>query len=310
MKNRLRILSLLEILRRYSDEEHSLSTEAITALLENEFGLEDIYRKTINQDLRDLAEAYPQYQLNYRHKAGYSLSESPFSLAEVKILLDSLDSLQTLDPAFLEKLKEKLCSFLSVYETKVLETLRADSEHGSGYFIYHFETLLNSYKHSHSVLLLRKGRDEEEEILPLFFERVRNQYYLLYRYPEKKKIYRLRFDNIEQLTETDREVDLSVPHREIQKYLEEASDAYHGEETASMTLQLRDSDPRLRRWLKEDFPTIRFYEDKAVLTAGLNDRFFAKLSAYGDRIKLSSPSEAQKAYLESLNKILASYNEP
>ncbi|MBQ5756540.1 MAG: WYL domain-containing protein [Erysipelotrichaceae bacterium] len=307
MNNRTRILSLLQLLRSRSDEEHPLSTETITELLENEYGLEDVYRKTINQDLRELSEIFPDYQFSYRHKAGYSLSEAPFSLTEIKILLDSLDSLQTLDERFLKKLAAKLYSFLSVYEAETLEGLRSASEHGSSHFIYHFETLLNAYKHSHSVILKRRGKDGEEEILPIYFDRVRNQYYLFYRYPQKKKIYRLRFDNIESLSETENEADLSVSGKEIRRYIEEASDAYHGDQTMTLTLQLVSDNPKLKRWLKEDFPQIRFYDDIAVLSAGISNRLFARLLAYGSDIRIKEPQEAADAFIDYLKETIRSY---
>ena len=73
MNNRERIFNILTILRKYSDEDHELATSDILAYLK-----EDNYRKVINQDLKAIEEAFPEYHLNYHHKHGYYLSEAHF----------------------------------------------------------------------------------------------------------------------------------------------------------------------------------------------------------------------------------------
>ena len=94
MSNKTRLLTLIEILKRESDAEHPLSLNEIIALLENK----DIYveRKTLYQDFYDLDEFGLEVEY-LRPSKKYFLDAAPFTLSEIKIMIDSLSSLKNLD---------------------------------------------------------------------------------------------------------------------------------------------------------------------------------------------------------------------
>ena len=302
-----RILAIQQILQHYSDETHFLSTSQIQEHLQNDYDLPDVYRKRINEDITALEAFYPEYSYLYVHKSGYSLSSSPFSLAEAKILLDSLEALRDFSPEQKAALRQRITSFLSVYEEELLKELSIPHESKKSSFLYHLETVLAALQKQETLLIRRKRKEEKEEILPLFLDRTNDRYYLLYAYPGRKKIYRLRFDNLLEVFSGGRKLISEIPKEKILHFLSEAQDAYHGEETE--TLQLRYQGPGdLQRWLKEDFETITFYgEDRALLKSGINPRLFGRIAAYGTQLEILSPLEVRGSYLRYLEEIRKAY---
>ena len=300
MNNRERIFNILTILRKYSDEDHELATSDILAYLK-----EDNYRKVINQDLKAIEEAFPEYHLNYHHKHGYSLSEAPFSISEIKILIDALDNLKSIDDKHLNKLITKLYSFISIYQMEVIESLRLLNNHEDNHFFYHYEVLLKAYSKKESVLILRKRHVQEEEIIPLFFERNRDHYYLLFNYPNKKKIYRLNFNNIIDIKSSEKKVISDISKEDIKANIIEASDAYHLGNKTTIFLTIKNND--IKQYLKDDFPSIKFYKKEASIDASLNNRFFAKIFAYKNDIEILSPLSAKEEYLKYLKEVYDSY---
>ena len=111
--NKQRILELIRIMRSRTDIEHKLTIRNLMSELEKK-AIKVSDRKTFYDDFRYLEE----HGLVVENDNGrYYLEEAPFSLAEIKILTDSLNSLKDLDDRFTNELKDKLYSFVSEYET-------------------------------------------------------------------------------------------------------------------------------------------------------------------------------------------------
>lgn len=301
--NRLRLYALKTILEKYSDEDHYLNIDDLNTYLENEYGLNNIYRKTLYEDLHFLESI--GYEIIYQHKKGYYLNKQPFSLAEIKILSDSLNSVKNLDDTFLLTMQTKLNSFLSLNEKKTLTNLTFKEKHEKTYFLYHLETLLTAYKHKHLALI--KHNDKEEEVEVVYFDFSNYQYYLLYAYPPKKKIYRLNFRNIDGVKESNKPQVNSFSLNEIRKYLKESYRGYHHKDNLIIHLKINTSKPQLKNWLRNDFPSIEFFKDEALLKASNNPFFMANLLAYQEDITILGPQEFITTYVTYLKEIIAKY---
>ena len=154
--NRQRILELIRILRKKTDPEHKMTvSELMNELDRKEIRVSN--RKTFYDDFRSLDE----YGLVVENDNGkYYLSEAPFSLAEIKILSDSLNSLKDLDERFAGKLKEKLYSFISDHEVCDLKKLEYTNDHLQTHFIHRLEDTLQAIRHHKRVLITRKKRQK------------------------------------------------------------------------------------------------------------------------------------------------------
>ncbi|MBQ2658546.1 MAG: WYL domain-containing protein [Erysipelotrichaceae bacterium] len=295
--NKKRLLKLLEIFRRYSDMDHRLSLNEIVTLLEED-GISVANRKTLYDDIREISEYVGEIEYNN----GYYLDEAPFSLSEIKIIIDSLNSLKNLDERFLDDLKEKLYSFISEYETDFLKELEYQNRHSDKKFLNRLEDSLYAIR-NHRMLFVKRKNNNEEEIAPLFLYRQNDFYYLYYHYPKKDKIYHMRFDNIISTRLSDRQDTLLIPKNKIIDHIQESTNAFYSGKTETVVFEIVEDSEFLKYRLQDDFPNIVFTKNGFSLKASINDVFFSRLTAYGDQIKISDRSIADQ-YIVYLNKII------
>ncbi|MBO4918712.1 MAG: WYL domain-containing protein [Erysipelotrichaceae bacterium] len=295
--NKKRLLKLLEIFRRDSDMDHRLNLNQIVSLLEED-GISVANRKTLYDDIREISDDIGEIE----YDSGYYLEEAPFSLSEIKIIVDSLNSLKNLDEKFLDDLKEKLYSFISKYQADFLEDLEYQSSHSDRKFLNRLEDSLYAIRNRRMLYVKRKNRNEEE-IAPVFLHRQNDYYYLYYHYPEKDKIYHMRFDNIVSSRLSDSQDTLTIPKSRIIDHIKESTNAFYSGKTQTVVAEIVEDSEVLRSRLQDDFPNIVFTRNGFSLKASISDVFFSRLTAYGDQIKISDRNIADK-YIAYLNKII------
>lgn len=117
---KLKILYLLKILWEYTDENHGVGMAEIIDRLA-EFGIE-AERKSIYDDFEMLDHFGFEVSKNYDgHRVVYSLISRNFSVGELKLLVDAVQSSRFLTRKRSEELTEKLTTLLSVYDASELE---------------------------------------------------------------------------------------------------------------------------------------------------------------------------------------------
>ena len=90
-KQKMKLLFLLQMLTEHTDESHALTTQEIIDRLARE----DIHaeRKSIYDDIRILQDfGYDIVQRSTRQGGGYYLGGRDFELAELKLLVDAVQS--------------------------------------------------------------------------------------------------------------------------------------------------------------------------------------------------------------------------
>ncbi len=112
-----KLFCILELLKRESDELHPVSTERIVDYLaSNDIGAE---RKSIYDDVRALQEL--GYDVISVGRKGYYLGAREFELAELKLLVDAVQSSKFLTEKKSHELIKKLELFSSRYEAVKLQ---------------------------------------------------------------------------------------------------------------------------------------------------------------------------------------------
>ena len=296
--NRLRIIRLIEILMRHSDMDHKLTLNQIISLLEEE-GISHVNRKTLYDDFSFLQEIGLQIEFD----DGYYLSDTPFSLSEIKILTDSLDCLKSIDEHFSSKLKEKLYSFISINEEEQLKKLEVPSRHRDAHFINRLEDCLQSISDHRMMIISRSGKKEKEEIFPIFLHRNNDLYYLYYHYPSNDRIYHVRFDNISATSLSDMKDELDIPKEKIIAQIQESSSSFHSRKSQTVRFVIIEDSEYLRSRLLDDFPNLIFTKEGFSARVSISDAFFAKLTSYKDQIKISDPKIADQ-YISFLRSII------
>lgn len=295
--NKERILNLIKILQKQSDIDHPLSIQKITLELAKK-NITVANRKTLYNDFKILSEL--GYEVEYNQ--GYFLTEAPFSLSEIKIIIDSINSLIDLDDKFLNNLKNKIYSFTSKYDEKMLKDLEYRNKHSDKKFINRLEDSLQAIR-SKKNIVIKRNKKAEEEISPIFLYRNRDHYYLYYHYPHKEKIYHLRFDNINSIKISNNKQDIIVLKKDILNHISESSNAYYDKKADTLYIQILNDSPYLRNLLKDDFANIVFTNEGFSIKSSINEALFAKLVAYGNAIKINDKKIA-KQYIDYLNKII------
>ena len=294
--NKKRILELIEILRENTDINHTLSLKEIANLLMDK-GIVIKNRKTLYDDFKILNEY--GYEVEYAN--GYYLTDNPFSQSELKIIIDSLNSLKNLDDNVLIKLTNKLYSFQSKYKRSLLKKLEYRTKHKDKKFINRLEDVMQSIENNNLVKIKRNNK-EEETIAPLFLHRSNDFYYLYYHYENSNKIYHTRFDNIQTIKLLNTKDEIVIPRSTLIEVINASTNAFYSSKAQFVEFKIVKNSDYLRNRINDDFSDAVFTNDGFTVKASINEVFFSKLVSYGTQIKISDKEIADQyiSYLKSI----------
>ena len=307
MDNRVRILAVLAILNRYSDDEHFISAPFIMDKLKSEYDLTVGNRKTIYSDIKALQEIGFEIEYNDSYaNLGYGIYGYPFNLAEVKIMEDMLNSFRPFDEHSTETLIKKLHQFISLDNQKFLKAIAIDSKKKDSHLIYSLETILKAIHKEETLKIYDKNG--ESEIVPYLLNYTNNNYYLYYEYNDngKAKIYHKRLDRLKKVDATNVKHLKPMRYAECRKLIAESYDAFTGSEIEEIVLDCEAN--YVLEDLKDSFEMIVFRDKRAYLKTRISDNLFGKLCGYGTDIKIVGPESFKKAYLEHLKKTINQYD--
>ena len=136
---RLRILYLYQLLLSQSDEEHPLSTKQITDKMEELHSIH-MHRTTVSSDIALLKAAGFEIIGERKRAWEYYLADRAFSIPELKLLIDAVQSSKYITEKKSKALIEKLIALTSETNASKLQrsihiTGRAKSDNEKGYYI-------------------------------------------------------------------------------------------------------------------------------------------------------------------------------
>ena len=114
-----KLLAVLEILMQKTDEHHVMSAQDICKVLESTYGI-TAERKGIYADVEALQDMGFDVVQNKGTGAGYHIGSREFELAELKLLVDAVQSSKFITEKKSENLIKKLEKLTSVHEAKQL----------------------------------------------------------------------------------------------------------------------------------------------------------------------------------------------
>lgn len=298
--NKKRLLVLLKILRKESNIDKHLSINDLIAFLNKE-GILVNDRKTLYDDLKILNEE--GFDIEYDN--GYFLSEAPFSLSEIKIIQDSINSLKNLDSKFLEQLSKKLYAFISNDEEKFLESIKYLNKHANKKLLQQMEMILEAIK-SHKSVEVKRSNNQIEEVFPLFIHRENDYYYFYYHYPNSEKLYHYRFDNVESINFLKNIDEVTITRKKIIDTINASSNSYFKGSMQSVGITVLENNEILNKRIEDDFKDFIKTKNGYSIKVNVNPLFFSKLLAYGDKIKISDENIAEE-YLNFLDSVKTIY---
>jgi len=117
--SKLKLLYILDYLRKNTNEEHPVSTEALIKYLEsNDVSAE---RKTVNDDIRQLNQYFgDEFEYKRGKDGGYYCVSHDFELSEIKMLVDSVQSSKFITEKQSLDLIKKLENLTNKYDAELL----------------------------------------------------------------------------------------------------------------------------------------------------------------------------------------------
>ena len=129
---KLRPIYLIKILKERTDEDHYLSTAELCKILKDEYGM-DTHRTTIKTDVEMLQNAGFGIQATRSTQNRYNYMEREFDDAELKLLVDAVESAKFITKAKGDQLVAKLTELAGMHKARELKrNLVVDGRYKTG----------------------------------------------------------------------------------------------------------------------------------------------------------------------------------
>lgn len=319
---KIKILYILDMLQRETDENHLVTTQEIISMLQaNDIIVE---RKTVYDDINRLIDyGYDIIQVKARVNGGYYLASRDFELAELKLLVDAVQSSKFITRKKSRELIRKLERLTSKHEASQLhrqvyvsESAKAENE--SIYYnvdsihtaIFHDVKINFTYlEWSINKELIPKKQGEKYEVSPWALLWQDENYYLVAYDTKAGLMKHYRVDKIGKvsITAEKREGREVFEKMNLAEYVNETFGMYGGERT-NVTLQFPDKliGVVMDRFGKDIIVKKR---DDGYFTisvkVAVSGQFFGWLTGIGKEARIISPDEVKKQYKDWLKEILA-----
>lgn len=134
MDTKPRIVCLIKLLEKYTDDEHYLTTNQIISIMEQEYGL-SVHRVTFKRDIQALKEmGYDIVEIRASQNK-YFLANRLFELPELKLVINAVESSKFITQGKTEGLIQKIHGLASMHQSEklkrdhyIIETVKADNE--------------------------------------------------------------------------------------------------------------------------------------------------------------------------------------
>lgn len=318
---KLKILYIYDMLKRQSNEEHPVSTQALIDMLKL-YGIK-AERKSIYDDIEQLlAFGADVIQVRSKKNSGYYLGSREFELPELKLLVDAVQSSKFITESKSRELIHKLEEFTNKYDADFLHrqvyvSERAKTENEKIY--YNVDAIHQAIHDNVKIRFVYMEWNTSKELVPrkdgkpyavspwaLIWQ---NEYYYLVAYDEGN-IKHFRVDKMGQVTLENIKRDglEAFEKTNLGKYSKQRLGMYGGQEEV-VTLRLPN---HLVGVVIDKFGkdiSIRKEDEEHVLArinVVVSGQLFGWLSGLGKDVVVTSPELVKAQYIKWLYDILSS----
>lgn len=318
-----KLLCLLQILQEYTDSEHLLSTQELIDALERY----DIHaeRKSIYDDIACLNEmGYEIISAPSRVGGGYYLASRDLELAELKLLVDVVQSSRFLSEKKSRSLIGKLEKMASKYEAQQLQRqvyVAGRVRTGNESIFYNVDTIHRGIQENKQITFhyldwnihkeLVKRQRGEKQVSPYMLIWKDENYYLVAYDAADGVMKHYRVDKMEKtrLTNLPREGREQFEQLDVTTHYNQMFGMYNGEqETVTLEFPERLLGTMLDRFGKD--AAVRGMTDGQVrirVQVALSGQFYGWLAGIGSDLRIVAPDKAVEGYGHWLRDILKAY---
>ncbi|MFV0379777.1 MAG: helix-turn-helix transcriptional regulator [Anaerorhabdus sp.] len=317
-ENKIKLLYLVDLFSKYSDENHILSMPEILDYLDQK-GI-SAERKSIYDDIKILERWGMDIIFIRGKKQGYYLANSKLDLVEIKIICDMIASSQFLSNKKSKQLINKCCNLTSKYHKEVIENqvFLSDKKKDNIYIYYSIDKIQEaiikkssiSFKYFDTTINnIKKYRKNAElyHIIPLSLLFENNRYYCIGYSKKHQSLTHYRMDKIEDV-KIENKYELTK-ELSIKKYISTNFKMSLGEiENVSITFnnQLYSS---VTDFLGNDLFLEKINGDTFTinLDTTISNSFISWILGFGNQAKINKPQKLINIIVAKTNEILKSY---
>ena len=310
-----RMLLILELLYKTTDESHPVSTVEITDYLADKGFLID--RKTLRSDLRLLISMGYDIVVVKSSPNKYFWGERTFEIPELKMLLDAVSSARFISETKSKRLTKKIMSLAGMQQREQLKRhvraigkTKADNK-GLYYIIDTITEAINRKKKISFQYTEYNGRKEkilrndgEVYILSPYVLYWNEDYYYVLGYSDKREtVTAFRIDRMKTAKIMKEDAVPKPEDFDVSAYSNKVFQMFSGEET---TVEL-ECDTSLMKYVIDrfgiDVETEELSEDKflAKVPVDLSPTFYGWVFQFGGKIRIIGPDEAMLGFQRLLD---------
>lgn len=213
---KLKILYICDILKKETDEDHVITTQQII----NKLKAMNISaeRKSIYSDINALySSGYLDVSQEQGRNGGYKVLSREFELAELKMLVDAVQSSRFISKKHCSELIHKLSAFSSIHQEKQLQRsiyIYDRTQEGDGNVFYFIDLLHNAISENKAITfkyteltpdkeVIEKHEGSLYEVSPFTLIWQDERYYLIGYDNKSNEIKHYRVDRLKNVTLTD-----------------------------------------------------------------------------------------------------------
>jgi len=315
---RLKILYLLQLLNEETDEEEGVTMTRILGYLENH-GI-SAERKSIYRDIATLKEFGYEIEKNRAKPIEYCLMNRSFDIAELKLLVDAVQSAHFIPEDMTGTLIRKLESLTS--KSRAIELRRQVHYSGrvkteNNHVYYTTGTLHDAINHNKRVTFtyiehnLEKGTQPRRagasyEISPYGLVWNDDKYYVVGFYERYSKVCNFRVDRMKSVTCTNNSNHPKPDDFDIDNYIRHEFSMYTGE---IVSLDIRFANHLMNPVMDRFGTTISVRRDgpdhiTARVQAAISPVFYSWLFQFGSNAQITKPVRIAEEYKKMVREVL------
>ncbi len=317
MQHQNRTLLVLQYIWKHSDEEHQVTAKDILSYLEGN-GISTIPRR-IKADVELLRDFGFDIEVVHSTQNRYYMYERKFELAELKLLIDAVQSAKFITNKKSKKLIEKLSFFASEHQQSELKRqlyidkrVKTDNE-GSYYSVDSIHTAIQrktkitfKYLEFAPDKSKREKHDGQVYVLSPYALIWNDDSYYLIGYSEAanhNKIVKFRVDRMKNLTITNDAALRKPEDFNVEDYFKQIFSMYDGEECEVELLCDNDLMKHIIDRFGEKVQT-KQSDNKhfsTIVTVSLSPTFYGWVFSFGGKMNLVSPKIAVDGFERMIN---------
>lgn len=313
---KIRILYLMELLNRYSDEENPLTTNQIVQKLRELYGL-DVHRTTLPRDISILQEYGMDIVTVHSTQTKYFVGKRMFEEPELRLLIDAVEASRFITGKKSRQLIAKLKSLTSIYRAESLsgnmvvsDPIKPDNEK-----VYYIADAINDaineerriafqyYEYSGAKKKVLRNGGEIYQISPYGLVWSGDYYYVVGYSRKHRKVVSFRVDRIASTPEILPEsADPRPEGFDLTRYAKEVFRMFDGE-TVTVELQCHNSLMKtIIDHFGEDVDVRPWDEFSFLLRADLaaSPTFYGWVFGFGGKIRILGPDHIAAQYKQMI----------